>query len=300
MKLTVRAPATSANLGPGFDCLGLALDLWATVTVETARGAPRRVDAAGRLVRQGIEAAFGGVGKAPAVAIGWDGAIPAARGLGASAALRAAGLLAGNALLGGLRTPEELLELGARLEGHPDNIAPCLFGGLQVCVRGEEGLVHLQAPLPADLAVVLFVPDFEMPTQESRRRLPRQLSRDDAVFNASRAALLVAALAAGRYDLLDEATQDRIHQPVRGEIFPGLFPIMAAGKEGGAAAAYLSGGGSTVAALVQRAPSPPPGDSRGEGAERVARLMTQAAIAHGFSGRSVITRPTAQGAHLAE
>ena len=305
MKLTVRAPATSANLGPGFDCLGLALDLWATVTVETARSAPQREPGAPRLVRQGVEAAFEGAGKAPPVAVAWDGAIPVARGLGASAALRAAGLLAGNALLNGVHSPEALLEMGTKLEGHPDNMAPCLFGGLQISVRAETSLIHLQAPLPAGLRVVLYVPDFEMPTQESRRRLPRQLSREDAVFNAGRAALLVAALAAGRYDLLDEATQDRIHQPARAEIFKGLAPIMAAAKEAGAAAAYLSGGGSTVAAFVEEPAHPEALEGRAEPAppgtaERVARLMTQAAIAHGFSGRSIITRPTAQGAHIGE
>ena len=302
MKLAVRAPATSANLGPGFDCLGLALDLWAAVTVETVRSASGQEQGAPRLVRQGIAAAFEGVGKAPAVSVAWDGAIPIARGLGASAALRAAGLLAGNALLNSVHSTEALLEMGTKLEGHPDNVAPCLFGGFQISVRKSsdahapgfnlgssqgETLLHLEAPLPADLKVVLFVPDFEMPTQESRRRLPRQLSREDAVYNVGRAALLVAALAAGRYDLLDEATQDRIHQPARAEIFKGLAPIMAAAKEGGAAAAYLSGGGSTVAAFVR------------EGEERVARLMTQAAIAHGFSGRSLITTPTRQGAHVA-
>jgi homoserine kinase len=168
-------------------------------------------------------------------------------------------------------------------------MSPCLLGGFQVNVKDANGRVlHVAAPLPDDLRVVVFVPDFEMPTQESRRKLPRQLSRDDTVFNVGRVALLVAALGAGRYDLLDEATQDRIHQPVRAEIFKGLLPIMSAAKQAGAAASYLSGGGSTVAAFV-----------RGDGdTERVARLMTQAAIAAGFSGRSMITKPTTRGAHV--
>jgi homoserine kinase len=254
--------------------------------VETVSGSPANGPSIRRLVEQGIQAAYEGVGKPPAVNISWDGAIPLARGLGGSAALRAAGLLAGNALLDNVHDRERLLELGTRLEGFPDNMSPCLFGGFQVNARGASGLIHLQAPLPADLQVVVFVPEFEMPTQESRRRLPKQLSREDAVFNVGRAALLVAALGAGRYDLLDEATQDRIHQPVRGQIFAGLGPIMAAAKEAGAAAAYLSGGGSTVAAFVQ------------SDAERVSRLMTQTAVAHGFSGRSIITKPTPQGAHI--
>ena len=286
MKITVRTPATSANLGSGFDCLGIALDLWATVTVDTSR---RRNPGGGgveRLVEQGINAVFGGADKAPQAAIEWDETIPLARGLGASAALRAAGLLAGNALAGGVLDDDALLALGTKLENHPDNMAPCLFGGLQIIVKKDEELIHLAAPLPEDLKVVVFVPDFEMPTQESRRRLPLQFARSDTIFNMSRTAMLIAALGSGRYDLLDEATQDRIHQPVRGEIFKGLNPIMEAAKGAGAAASYLSGGGSTVGAFVQ------------DGEERVARLMTQAAIAHGFSGRSIITAPTLKGAEI--
>jgi homoserine kinase len=287
MKITIRTPATSANLGPGFDSLGLALDIWATVTVDTDR--PARVNSITRLIQQGIEAAYGDAGKVPPLAIDWDNTIPVARGLGASASLRVAGLLAGNVLLGGVHDAAALLALGTQLEGFPDNASPTLNGGLQVNVRRADGsVIHLEAPLPPDLKVVVFVPDFEMPTQESRRRLPRQFSREDTVFNVGRVALLVAALGAGRYDLLDEATQDRIHQPVRGQIFPGLNPIMTAAKEAGAAASYLSGGGSTVAAFVQ------------SGEERVARLMTQAALANGFSGRSIITRPTSEGAHVVE
>ena len=286
MKITVRAPATSGNVGSGFDCLGLAVDIWATITVETVARAQRSGSGIERLVAQGVQAAFGEVDKPPPIAVDWDRVIPLARGLGASAALRAAGLLAGNALLDNPHDRETLLAMGTRLETHPDNIAPCLFGGLQIIARRDNDLFHSQAPVPADLKVVVYVPDFEMPTQESRRRLPRQFSREDTVFNLSRSALLVAALGSGSYDLLDEATQDRIHQPVRGEIFAGLGPIMTAAKEGGAAAAYLSGGGSTVAALVKN------------DEERVARLMTQAAIASGFSGRSVISTPALEGAEV--
>jgi homoserine kinase len=287
VKLTIRTPATSANLGSGFDSLGLALDLWSTVTVETVSSL-RQPSQTARLVQQGIDEAYADAGTPPPLALEWDGAIPLARGLGASAALRAAGLLAGNALLDGLHSMDTLLEKGTKLEGHPDNMAPALFGGLQVIVRGDAGLIHLDAPLPPELKVVVFVPDFEMPTQESRRRLPRQFSREDTVFNVGRVALLVAAMGRGRFDVLDEATQDRIHQPVRAEIFKGLTPIMTAAKEAGAAAAYLSGGGSTVAAFTR------------DNEERVSRLMTQAAVAHGFSGRSLITAPTQAAAHIVE
>ena len=287
MKLIVSAPATSANLGPGFDCLGLALDVWARVEIEVARDGQRPAGGVAALVQQGLRSVFEAEGKkAPLVEVRWDAGIPLARGLGGSAALRGAGLLAGNALLEERHDVEELLSLGATLEGHADNMAPALLGGLQVVVRAEGGLMHVGAKVPPALRVVLFVPDFEMPTQESRRRLPAELSREDAVFNASRVGLLLTALANERYDLLEEATRDRIHQPTRRQIFPGMQPIMAAAKDGGAVAAYLSGGGSTIAAFTV------------ESEERVARLMTQAALAHGFSGRSIITRATENGASI--
>ena len=290
MKLTIRTPATSANLGPGFDCLGIALDIWAEVEVETVSSAGR-AEGATRLVEQGINAAFEGVGLPPPLRIAWDNGLPLARGLGGSASLRAAGLLAGNALLDGLHNEDALLELGTKLEGHPDNMAPTLFGGLQVSMIGSDRKsLHVGAPVPDDLAVVVFVPDFEMPTQEGRRRIARTtFTREDAVANFGRIALLLAALNAGRYDLLDEGTQDRYHQPVRSEIFPGLNPIMTAAKEGGAAASYLSGGGSTVAAFVQGT----------DATERVARKMTLTATSHGFSGKSIITAPSPRGVYVA-
>jgi homoserine kinase len=204
--------------------------------------------------------------------------------LGASAAARAGGLVGANALMGEPLTSEDLLALGAELESHADNMAPALFGGLQVVAREGDRWLHLAVPVPPELRIVLFVPDFEMPTQETRKRLPRQLSRDDAVFNVGRAALLVAALAQGRWELLDAATQDRLHQAARAEVLPALPEILTAAKEGGAHAAYLSGAGSTVAALAT------------EGAERIARLMQQAGVARGYSGRTVITSVSAQGA----
>lgn len=288
-RVVVRVPATSANLGPGFDSLGLALalteDIEITLGPEGAKPHPLT-----QLVATAVRSAFREVGrprpKELSVVGNGRSHIPVARGLGASAAGRAAGLLAANALMGEALSPDELLTLGAQLEGHADNMAPALFGGLQIVVRDHDRWQRLAVPLPRDLKVVLFVPDFEMPTREGRQRLPKRLARDDAVFNIGRAALLVAALAQGRWELLDAATQDRIHQPVRSEIFTALPDIFAAAKEAGAHAAYLSGSGSTVAALAT------------SNAERIARLMQQAAIARGYSGRSMITEPSDEGARV--
>ena len=291
--VTVRVPATSANLGPGFDCLGLALELFAEVTLRL--GPPEKpLRPIESLAVTAARRAYRATGRTEPdeLSARWAGPVPVARGLGASAAARAGGLVGANALLGEPLTPDELLALGAELETHADNMAPALFGGLQVTARDGDRWLRLAVPLPAALRVVLFVPDFEMPTQESRKRLPRQLSREDAVFNIGRAALLVAALSQGRWELLDAATQDRLHQPARAEIFLALPEIFAAAKEGGAHAAYLSGAGSTVAALATVGEGRPDGRS----CERIARLMQQAAVARGYGGRTVITAVSEKGA----
>lgn len=286
--VTVRVPATSANLGPGFDSLGLALALTADVTIELGAPESKPLPILAPLIERALRRAYEAAGRPQPerVAVAWRGDLPVARGLGASAAARAAGLAGANALMGEALSLDELLALGAELEGHADNMAPALFGGLQVVVADGEGFRRLTVPLPAGLKVVLFVPDFKMPTRESRARLPQTVSREDAVRNVGRAALLVAALAQGRWELLDTATQDRLHQPARGQIFTALDDLFAAAKEGGAHAAYLSGSGSTVAALAT------------SGEERVARLMQQAATARGYSGRSMITTPSGHGATI--
>ena len=303
-QVTVRVPVTSANVGSGFDCLGLALSLTTDVTLTLQSSEPSQSSPATRahplapMVAAAGRAAYRAAGRPEPRELGmtWQGTLPIARGLGASAAARAAGLVGANALMGreGAASEgdplslDELLALGASLEGHADNMAPALFGGLQVTVHEGDSWRHLAVPLPAGLKIVLFVPDFEMPTRQSRRRLPQRLPREDAVFNVGRAALLVAALAQGRWELLDVATQDRLHQPARAELFPALYDIIDAAKEAGAHAAYLSGGGSTVAALAT------------ENEERISRLMQQAATARGYSGRAIITEPRAEGAQVLE
>jgi homoserine kinase len=290
-RLTVRVPATSANLGPGFDSLGIALDIAADVTLSTTPLEGARDQA---MVQAAFRAAYTKAGRdvPPELSVSIASGFPVARGLGASAAFRAAGIVAANAMMGRVLGDDELLALGAEQEGHADNMAPALFGGLQIVVRdsgrGRENWHRLAVPVADGLKVVLLIPDFEMPTNQSRKKLPQQLSREDTVFNVGRAGLLVAALTQGRWDLLDVATQDKIHQPARAGIFPALNDILASAKDGGAHAAYLSGGGSSVAALVT------------QNEERVARLMQQAAVSRGYSARTVITRPSLQGARVVD
>jgi homoserine kinase len=284
--VTVRVPATSANLGPGFDSLGLALALTQDVTLALGPQ-PETKDGLVRLVLDAARSAYR-LARVEVPELHASGAqtIPIGRGLGASAAARAAGIVGANELMGCPLTDAQMLTLGAGLEGHADNMAPALFGGLRVVVRDGDGYRHVAAMLAPGLRVVLFIPDFEMPTGESRKLLPTSLSKEDAVHNIGRAALLVAALARGEWDALDLATQDRLHQPARARIFPAMPDIFAAAKDAGALCAYLSGGGSTIAAFAIAEE------------ERIAGAMLDAGASRGYSGHTRITSPSDAGASV--
>ncbi|HYM69836.1 MAG TPA: homoserine kinase [bacterium] len=261
--IVVRVPATSANLGPGFDAVGLALrlhntlELWAAdaplidVEGEGAETLPRNtshlahraaiavVDRAGRTRGTAAPRAFG---------IRQRNRIPLARGLGSSAAAIVGGAVAANALLGGPLDRQALLDLAAEIEGHPDNVAAALLGGLAVCAGTPSG-VRAMRLTPPPISVVAAVPDFAVSTSEARRLLPSRVPFDDAVFNVTRTALLVAALSGGRPDLLGDATEDRLHQPYRAALVPGLTEVFAAARRAGANGVALSGSGPTVLAF---------------------------------------------------
>jgi homoserine kinase len=220
----------------------------------------------------------------------YRGDLPVGRGLGMSAASRAAGLVGANELLGRPLTDEALVGLAVRLEGHGDNIIPALFGGLRVVVHRKDGeLVHVGVPPPDDLRLALLIPEFSMPTEESRRRLPASLTRQQAVHNIGRAALTVAALTQHRYDALRTSVEDVLHQPARGEIFPAMPKMIAAAQEAGAYGAYLSGGGSTIAAFV----SPDAGDV-------VAAAMAEVARAEGLAATTRVVGLRAAGTEVVE
>jgi homoserine kinase len=286
--VSVRVPATSANLGPGFDCLGMALDIWTTVTL--ARDGHPDDRPLARMALNAARALFAAADLEPphGYAATYEGSIPIARGLGASAVARVGGVFAAHALTGQPLDREQLLLLATELEGHADNVAPALFGGLQVVVRDRQRLTHIGVPLPAGMKAVLLIPEVRMPTQKSRKLLPQSLSRTDAVRNASRTALLVTALSQGRFDLLDEATKDRLHQPARAKLFPAMFSIFEAAWEAGAHCAYLSGGGSTICALCT------------DNEQGIADAMLEAAHSRDVPAESLITAPTERGAELLE
>jgi homoserine kinase len=288
-RVTVRVPATSANLGPGFDALGLALDLTGDVTVAlSGHPASPAHGPAERLALAAARAVYERAGRPVSddLHVAYRGDIPVGRGLGASAVLRVGAVVGANTVLGSPLDSAQVLLLAAELEGHADNVAPAMLGGFQVCVWGESGIVQVQVPLPAELRAVLFVPDLEMPTDASRRLLPDVLPRRDCVHNIGRAALLVAGLAAGRLDVLDLATQDVLHQPARSRLFPQMYEIFAAARAAGALCAYLSGGGSSIMALATANEA------------QIGEAMAARARAAGQDGRVIITRPSARGAEI--
>ena len=286
--ITLRVPATSANLGPGFDTLGLALELAAEITLTTAGPARKPRNVMERMIVSAAQETYKRAGETepPALTAMVLRAIPLGRGLGASAVARAAGVIGANTLLGRPLDDRAVLALAAELEGHADNVAPAILGGLQVVVTDNGRLTCVGVPVPAELRVVLWVPEFSMPTHESRKRLPSHLSREDAVYNIGRAALLVASVAAGRFDAMRTATQDRLHQSARAGLFPAMPAIIEAALNAGAHAAYLSGGGSTIAAWAT------------SGEERIGRAMSEASAAANIAGEVISTRPSARGASI--
>jgi len=236
LRLTVRAPATTANVGPGFDCVAVALDLWneLEVTDEDEVGEPPDPEHLG--VR-----AFSLVTPPDGYSFRFTSEVPRARGLGSSAAVIALGLVAGSRVAGREPDPQELLELGAPLEGHDDNLAACLAGG--VCLTWERRIARIADTVPATPLAV--IPEAEVETAAARAALPETVLHADAAFTAGRAALLGAALAAGSTDLFAAALADRLHEPYRADLAP-LFGELRSTPPRGALGTTISGSGPTV------------------------------------------------------
>jgi len=262
-RVTVTAPASTSNLGPGFDCLGLALGLRNELVLELhdSSGPPVvEIEGAGaddlprgeqnmlvHAARQVLPASLPGrlVFKA-------RNRVPLARGLGSSAAAIVSGLWAGAHLLGTLRRSEDELEqMAVALEGHPDNIAPCVHGGLTASLTVDGRARAHRLGIHPSLSTVVCIPDFELSTKKARGVLPETVFLADAVFNASRALLLAKTLESGHVSRLPELMKDRLHQPYRAKLVPGLEDALTAAVEHGAAGAALSGSGPTVFAFVE-------------------------------------------------
>ena len=295
-RVTVEAPASSANLGPGFDALALALDLWLRVTLTPLDAGAESLEVegegadeigldAGNRFLIGLQHGLEEFGLDPPVMrIEMRNAIPLARGLGSSAAASVAGLRAAEALAGENLGDERLLELATLIEGHPDNALAALLGGFVIASDRPA-----RFDPPESLVAALFIPDLALRTARMRDALPTKVSHVDAAHNVGRTAMVVAALASGlRLDLLAAMSDDRLHEPYRLVHFPQLPDLVRAARDAGALGASLSGAGSTVIALT---------DDESV-AKRVADAMAGAAAGLDLQGRALVVAPEAHGARL--
>ena len=303
--IVVEVPASSANLGAGYDCLGVALAMvnrielevrvWSRGEIElTVHGEGRDElsgDRQNRFVR-GLEAALRQARGELPEGVGWRIAmhneIPLARGLGSSAAATVAGLLAGNALAGGSLSTLELLGLATEIEGHPDNAAAALFGGFVVSAASGDGVEAIRFDAPRDLRAVLFIADLRLGTEAMRAALPASVPLADAVANLGAVAVGIAGLATGRYDLLRRLTVDRLHEPYRAAVYPQLPRMVEAARSAGALGACLSGAGSTILAFSNTM----------AGIIRIESAFMAAAADTDLPGRSVVVEPRNIGARV--
>lgn len=256
--LRATVPATSANLGPGYDALGLALELRLNVVLTLTpadrfvyRGAGSVPDDGSNLVHQGFRAAYRQLGlEAPTATFEVDNPIPLARGLGSSSAALVAGAALADALLDGRLGKGEVFQLTAGMEGHPDNVAPAVYGGFTVSAADAGGRFRSATlPVPEGWHLLYGVPAFELSTAAARRVVPTTVALGDAVLTSSRAALWVAAVAQDQPELLRTASLDVLHQPYRAALVPGFERVSAAVRTAGAYAVFLSGAGPTVGVI---------------------------------------------------
>lgn len=267
-KIIVNVPASTANLGPGFDVLGMALNLYNTVVLEKMDSGCQIIEVKGEgealLPRDSSNLAARAVSflmqKAGCSNYGFklslDNQIPLMSGLGSSAAAIVGGLVAANALLGKPFSDGDVLQMAVEIEGHPDNVAAALLGGTVIVTKDEESYIYSRFVPQKGIKIAVVIPDFSISTNKARSVLPEMVPLQDAVYNLGRIALLVTALREGNWDLLKVALQDRLHQPYRCSLVPGLNEVFKAALDSGAYGAFLSGAGPTVIVL-----SPPDKDT---------------------------------------
>lgn len=260
-KITVRVPATTANIGPGFDSMGCALALYDRLTCEVLpagklviTGCPEQYQNEENLAVQGYRAVLSRLGLPnEGLSLNIRAEIPVCRGLGSSAALIAGGAAAANLLHGSPLPPAELLEVTNEIEGHPDNLAPAIYGGLTASLVEDGKPRTVKLPLSPTLRWVAAIPDFELSTHLARAVLPKEVAFTDAVYNASHAAVLAGALGSGDRELIAMALRDRLHQPYRESLIPEYGKVKAAAEQCGAIAFCISGAGPTLLALTDEA-----------------------------------------------
>lgn len=275
MKISVKVPATTANLGSGFDCLGMALPIYNTITIEETvlPGTGIEINVINdnndinnlilehvpqdenSIIYKAVELLYNSIGQTPSeLKITVQTQIPIARGLGSSASVIVGGLLAANELLGKPADEVALLSIATEVEGHPDNITPAIVGGLVLTSREDDGrIIYTKMKWPEKWAINVCIPDFELSTDISRSVIPQQIPIEDAVFNMKRVGMFVQAVNTGDDELIKLALQDRLHQPYRMKLVPGLNEISENLKhEDSVLGCVLSGAGPSILVISQK------------------------------------------------
>ncbi|MHA6533560.1 homoserine kinase [Paenibacillus sp. BAC0078] len=292
----VKVPASTANLGPGFDTLGMALSLYAWIEMEEAAepvfhlygdemaGVPR--DKSNLLYRV-AQMVFAEAGVTiPELSITMYSEIPLTRGLGSSASAIVGGMAAANAMIGSPLDNAKLFDMATALEKHPDNVGASLFGGMITAVWDGKHADYIRIEPPQELEVLVVIPEFELSTTKARGVLPDKITVSDAVHNISRTSLLTAALAAGRLDLIGRAMQDRLHQPYRAPLVPGMEKLLAEAPKHGALGIALSGAGPTLLCMVDR---------RERRKQELERFLVETMQEHGIPARTCWLSPCNAG-----
>jgi homoserine kinase len=295
-KATARIPASTTNLGPGFDVLGLALQLYSTVTLESSEtdtevvvsgvDADKIPSTPEHIAFQAVELVFNrsGAKRPKGFKLQIENGIPAIRGLGGSGTAILGGLLTANALCDTPFSDEELLNFATELEGHPDNVAASLYGGLVVSAQENAQVYTVRLECPSRLSIVLAIPDFPLSTEQARGVLPTSVGFADAIYNTSRSTLLIASIATGQFEMLHVAMKDRLHQPYRTSLIPGFDDVAESATAAGALSVALSGAGPTIAAYCL------------EHTKQVAEKMQTAFKKHQIASDIKILKPDARGA----
>ena len=294
--MQVKVPASTANLGPGFDTIGMAFQLYTTIRMTVSdhpevvlygdqlEGLPTDQS---NLVYKMAEMVFRKVNKElPPLYIEMKSDVPLTRGLGSSAAAIIGGLVGANYLAGEPLSKEEIFLMATELEGHADNVGASLFGGIIIAVLEQGRVPYLKIDPDPSLRALAVIPDFKLSTEKARNVLPLEYSRQDTVFSVGHASLLAAALASRQYGLLSTAMQDRIHQPYRMALVPGMEEMLEGAHEYGALGIALSGAGPTVISLVQGEDEP------------LRKFMQDTLLKHGITSTALRLQPDYHGAQI--
>ena len=298
MRIHIKVPASTANLGPGFDCLGLALDLWNETSIENT-GDSIKIQIHGEgagllalnddnLIIRSMKHYFQVVDRAfpPGLQIRCSNHIPVGSGLGSSSSAVLTGLMAADALCGSSKTPMQMLELASELEGHPDNVAAALFGGLVLVSRDEQAITARKIePLSIPWKIAVVLPEIKISTEEARRILPTAISMHDAIFNIGHTAMVIEAFRGGDFDLLLWSTQDRLHQATRVNLMPGAEDALKSARSRGAAS-MLSGAGPSLISFCKDDPGP------------IANEMRHCFSERGVSSRAFFVEVSDQGSQV--